>query len=74
MFFEPGDDMGAVDESGPGQWRRIEVRVTRREVSAVIDELAEKLQLSEEARLMIARSTGPVFRSGRSRQRTVSLT
>ena len=45
-LLEPGDDMGTVDEPGPGQWRRIEVRVPRREVSAVIDKLAEKVELS----------------------------
>src|SRR3954447_16431492 len=46
VLFEPADDMGAIDESGPGQRCGIEVRVPRREVSAVIDELAEKVELA----------------------------
>jgi hypothetical protein len=44
-FLEPGHDPGTVDESGPGQRRRIEVRIPRRKVSAVIDELAEDVEL-----------------------------
>src|SRR3954447_21030189 len=46
VLFEPADDMGAIDESAPGQRCRIEVRVPRREVGAVIDEFAEKVKFA----------------------------
>lgn len=46
MLFEPDDDMGAIDESSPGQRRRVEGRAARREVRAVIEALVKKVELA----------------------------